>query len=39
MLDSIFAFVESILGGAGVEFDVMALVSNIFGFIRGLIGA
>ena len=39
MLDTIFAFVESILGSAGVEMPAMDIVTKVFDFILGLIGA
>lgn len=39
MLESIFAFVESILTGAGVEMPSMDIVTQIFDFILGIFGA
>ena len=39
MLESIFAFVESILGGANVELPAMDIVTKVFDFILGIFGA
>lgn len=39
MLDSIFAFVESILGGTVTNPDATNIVSQIFDFILGLFSA
>ena len=36
MLASIFAFVESILGGAGTDPEATNIVSQVFDFILGL---
>ncbi len=38
MLESIFAFVESILAGAGVGGDASGIVAQVFEFILGIFG-
>lgn len=38
MLETIFAFVETILGGAGVDPEAAGIVSEVFALILGLFG-
>lgn len=38
MLSMIFSFVESILGSAGAGEESVNIVSQVFGFILGLLG-
>ncbi len=39
MLEMIFAFVESILGGAGADPEAAGVVAQIFDFILSIFGA